>query len=150
MASFKADQATAAMGQAFVVGHQHQGGAAFLVQFEEQIGDALAGVTVQVAGGFIGKQHVRFGGKRTGNRYPLLFATRQLARRMGQALAQAYAFQPMFGALAGGSVAIAALAIGRLAIRRGAIGSLKIKRLDVASLTVGELNVPSAGSHVSP
>jgi hypothetical protein len=77
------------VGQAFVVGHQHQGGAAFLVEFEQQVADALAGVAVEVAGGFVGKQHVRFGGERAGNRHALLFAAGELARRVGQALAQA-------------------------------------------------------------
>jgi acyl-CoA thioesterase-1 len=77
------------VGQAFVVGDQHQGGAAFLVQFEQQVADALAGVAVEVAGGFVGKQHVRFGGERAGNRHPLLFAAGELAWRVAQALAQA-------------------------------------------------------------
>lgn len=81
------------MGQAFVVGHQHQGGAAFLVQLEEQVADALAGMAVEVAGGFIGEQHIRLGGKRSGNRYTLLLATGELARRVGQALTEADALE---------------------------------------------------------
>ena len=95
MASFKTDQAPAAMGQAFVMGHQHQGGAVLLVQFKEQVGDALAGVAVQVAGGFIGKQHVGVGGERPGDGNPLLLATRKLAWRVAQALAQTDALEQM-------------------------------------------------------
>ena len=35
MASFKADQAPAAVCQAFVMGHQHQRGAALLIELKE-------------------------------------------------------------------------------------------------------------------
>lgn len=83
------------------MGDQHQGRAALFVEFEQQVADALAGVAVEVAGGFIGKQHVRFCGKGTGNRHPLLLATGKLAWRVGQALAQAYTFQQVPGAFAG-------------------------------------------------
>eukprot|EP00659_Diplonema_papillatum_P000289 gene290-411_t len=83
------------------MGHQHQGRAALFVEFEQQVADALAGMAVEVAGGFIGKQHVRFGSKRPGNRYPLLLTPRELARRVGETLAQADTLQQVFGALAG-------------------------------------------------
>lgn len=89
------------MGQAFIMGDQHQSRTAFLVQFEQQVADALASVAVEVAGGFVGKQHVGLGGKGAGNRHSLLFATGELARRMGQALAQADALQQLRGAFAG-------------------------------------------------
>ena len=89
------------MGQALVVGDQHQGRAALFVEFEQQVADALASVAVEVAGGFIGKQHVRLRGKGAGNGYPLLLATGELAWRVSQALAQADTFQQVPGAFAG-------------------------------------------------
>jgi acyl-CoA thioesterase-1 len=81
------------MCQAFVVGHQHQGRAAFLVEFEQQVADALAGMAVEVAGGLIGKQHVGLGGKRPGYRHALLFTAGELAWRMSEALAEAHALE---------------------------------------------------------
>ena len=51
------------MGQALVVGDQHQGGAALLIQLEQQVADALAGMTVEVAGGLVGEQDRRLGGE---------------------------------------------------------------------------------------
>lgn len=94
------------MGQAFVVGHQHEGGAAFLVQFEQQVADALAGVAVEVAGGFVGEQHVRLGSEGPGNRHALLFAAGELARRVRQALAETDPLQQFGGAFAGVFAAI--------------------------------------------
>ena len=72
------------------MGDQHQGGAAFTVEFKQQVADALAGMAVEVAGGFIGEQHGRFGNKGTGNRHALLLATGQLARVVGQTMPQAH------------------------------------------------------------
>ena len=101
MASFKADQAPATMRQAFVVRHQHQGGAAFLIQFKEQISNTLARVAVQIACGFIGKQHVGVGGKCAGDSHPLLLTARQLAWRVTQTLTQPDPFQQVPGMGAG-------------------------------------------------
>lgn len=89
------------MCQALIVGDQHQGGAAFLVQFEQQVADVLAGMSIEVAGGFIGKQHIGFGGKCPGDRHALLLTTGKLARRMTQALAQADPAQQFSGTFAG-------------------------------------------------
>ncbi|MNR26203.1 hypothetical protein D3C85_1433990 [compost metagenome] len=89
------------MGQAFIVSHQHQGRAALLVEFEQQIADALAGVAVEVAGRLIGKQHVGLGGKRPGNRHALLFAAGELARRVRQALTEADPLQQFGGTATG-------------------------------------------------
>ncbi len=49
----------AALGQAQVVGDQHQGGAAAGVEFEQQVADVLAGGVVQRAGRFVGEQDAR-------------------------------------------------------------------------------------------
>lgn len=89
------------MRQTLIVSHQHQRGVALLVQFEQQVADTLASVAVQVAGGFVGKQYVRVGGKRAGDGDPLLFASRQLTRRVGQALAKAYALKQVASLFAG-------------------------------------------------
>ncbi|MNP69064.1 hypothetical protein D3C76_1651100 [compost metagenome] len=56
------------------MGDQHQGGAALLVQFEQQVADALAGMAVEIAGGFVGEQHRRLRGEGAGDGHPLLFA----------------------------------------------------------------------------
>ncbi len=58
-------------------------------------------MAVQVAGGFIGEQHVRIGGERAGNRHTLLLASGQLAWRVGQAFAQPHALQQVAGFFAG-------------------------------------------------
>ncbi|MNN08419.1 hypothetical protein D3C81_1212720 [compost metagenome] len=88
------------------MGDQHQGGAAFLVQFEQQIADALTGVAVEVAGRLVGEQYCRFGGKGSGNGDPLLFTPGQLAWRMTQALAQAHPLKQVAGMLAGIAAAV--------------------------------------------
>ncbi|MNE23125.1 hypothetical protein D3C80_1163680 [compost metagenome] len=83
------------------MGDQYQGGAAFLVEFEQQVADALAGMAIEVAGRLIGKQHCRLCGEGAGDGHTLLLAAGKLARRMAQALAQADAFQQVAGMLAG-------------------------------------------------
>ena len=101
MAAFQANQASAAVCQAFVMGDQNQGRAAFLVQFEEQVADPLAGMAVEVAGGLVGKQHRGFGGKGSGDGHALLFATGELARVVGQALPESDPVEQGAGTLAG-------------------------------------------------
>ena len=49
--------APAARGQGVLVGDQHQGRVGHAVHVEHQVNDALSGMGVQVAGGFIGKEH---------------------------------------------------------------------------------------------
>ena len=65
----------AAPGQALVVGDQHQGRAAFAVKLEQQFGDMRASMGVEVAGGFVGKQHLGLGGEGAGQCDALLLAT---------------------------------------------------------------------------
>ncbi|MCY1347549.1 hypothetical protein D9M69_336600 [compost metagenome] len=88
------------------MGDQDQRGAALLVEFEEQVADALAGLAVEVAGGLVGEQHVGFGGKGAGDGHPLLFAAGQLARRMAEARAEADPLQQAGGTLAGIAAAL--------------------------------------------
>ena len=70
------------------------------VEFEQQLDDARTGFSVKVAGGFIGKQDLRVGGKRACDGDALLLAAGQLARRVGGACAKADALKPVRGALA--------------------------------------------------
>lgn len=93
------------MRQTLVVGNQDQGGTAFAVEFEEQIADPLAGGAVEVAGGFVGEQHVRLRREGTGNGDPLLLAAGELARIVAQALAEADSLKQFSGALASGGAA---------------------------------------------
>ena len=88
------------MRQTLVVGNQDQGGTAFAVEFEEQVADPLAGGAVEVAGGFVGEQHVRLRREGTGNGDPLLLAAGELARIVAQALAEADSLEQFSGALA--------------------------------------------------
>ena len=95
----------AACGQALVVGDQYQGGAVLTVEGEHQLADMRAGVVVEIAGRFIGKQDVRLGGKGPGQGYTLLFAAGELPRIVMQALAQADSLKQCAGLLAGIGVA---------------------------------------------
>jgi acyl-CoA thioesterase-1 len=79
----------AALGQAQVVGDQHQRGAAAGVEFEQQVADVLAGGVVQRAGRFVGEQDARAGDEGTCQRHALLLAAGQLARVVAGAMGQA-------------------------------------------------------------
>ena len=56
-----------------IMGDQYQRGVRGMVQFKQQLDNLFAGMTVEIAGGFIGKQHFWFGGKGAGNGDALLF-----------------------------------------------------------------------------
>ncbi len=73
--------------------HQHQGGAVLVAQPEQHVVDPLAGVRVQVAGGFVGKQHLRGVGEGAGDGDPLLLAAGELVRVVLGALFQPNALQ---------------------------------------------------------
>ena len=62
------------------MGDQDQGRRVLLVQAEQQLAHTLPGAAVQVAGGLVGEEQARAGGKRPGQGDPLLLATRELAR----------------------------------------------------------------------
>src|SRR5688572_10779242 len=54
-----AQNPVAAARQAFFMGYQEKRRAAFGIQREEQLGDARARRTVEIAGGFVGEQDLR-------------------------------------------------------------------------------------------
>lgn len=70
------------------MGDEDQRGAVLAVQREQQVGDFIPGVTVEVAGGFIGEQQLRAAVKRARQRDPLLLAAGELYRQVMQAFAQ--------------------------------------------------------------
>ncbi len=55
--------------------HQEQGGAAFGIERENQIGDARAGRAVQIAGGLVSEQDLRPRRQCARQRHALLLAT---------------------------------------------------------------------------
>ena len=76
-------------GEVFVVGDQHQRGAGFGVEVEQQFDDRLAGVGVEVAGRLVGEQQRRPRHERARQCHALLFAAGQLARVVAEALRRA-------------------------------------------------------------
>jgi hypothetical protein len=72
-----------------VVGHQHQGHAAFGVFGEQQIDDLLAGGFVEIAGRLVRHQDRGVRRQRPGERHALLFAAGQLRGIVMQAVAEA-------------------------------------------------------------
>ncbi len=83
------------------MGHQHQRGAVLLIEGKQQVADVLAGVTVEIAGWLVGKQHRRLTGEGAGNRHPLLLTAGQLPWVVAQPLAQTYSFKQGAGRGAG-------------------------------------------------
>ena len=65
---------------------EHQRRAAFAVELEQQFNDVCAGLAVEIAGGFIGKQQFGVTGEGAGNCNALLFSAGKLARVMPQTL----------------------------------------------------------------
>src|SRR5690606_35899792 len=63
------------------------------VELEQQLGNVGAGLAVQVAGGFVGEQHVRLCRECARNRYTLLLAAGELTWIMMQSGAKAYTVQ---------------------------------------------------------
>lgn len=53
---------------------EDQGGAVFAIKREQQIGNFVPGLAIEVAGGLIGEQNGRAPVKGPGQRHPLLFA----------------------------------------------------------------------------
>ena len=98
-------RAFAARGQGRIVGDQHQGGVVVAIQRKQQVADVMAGALVEVAGGFVGKQHARAMHECAGDRHALLLAAGQLGRVVSAARGQADRFQRVARALAGGTAA---------------------------------------------
>lgn len=60
----------------------------FAIKREQQIGNFVPGLTIEVAGGLIGKQNGRTPVKGPGQRHPLLFTAGELRWQMVQAFAK--------------------------------------------------------------
>jgi len=74
----------------------HQGGPKFTIEFKQQFNDPLTGVRIQVAGGFVSKQHRRVRSERSRNRDPLLLSAGQLARIVVESIGQTHFAQQVF------------------------------------------------------
>ena len=82
-----------------VVGRNQRRQTGFTHQCHQHAKHRFGGLRIKVAGGFIGKQHIRHIGQRTGNRHALLFAARQTRRTMITTFFKAKTaqqFQPAF------------------------------------------------------
>ena len=74
---------------------QEQRRAPLAIELKHQIRDFAAGGNVEVAGGLVGHEHLRFAGKGARNRDTLLLAAGKLLRIMRHARRQADASQPI-------------------------------------------------------
>src|SRR5260221_13088229 len=74
----------------YIMGNEHQRGAALGVPGEQQIDDLLSGVLVEIAGRLIGHDDLWIGRKRTRDCDTLLLAARKLSWIMIEPLAQAH------------------------------------------------------------
>jgi hypothetical protein len=70
------DDAAAAAGEIGIMGDEQQSGAGGFAKAEQEVNDAIAGLLIEIAGGFIGKDDARAGGKCPGNGHALLLAAR--------------------------------------------------------------------------
>ena len=129
MAGDQMQPALAARRQRVVVGDQDQRGVGGGVEFEQQFDDARAGVGVEVAGGFVGKQDLRVGGKGARDGDALLLAAGQLARRVGGARGEADAIKPVGGAFACASARAGQFQRQQDVFQRGERGQ-QLKRLE--------------------
>ena len=111
------------------MGDEDQRGAVLTVQRKQQVGDFIPGVTVEIAGGFIGKQQLRAAIERARQRDPLLLAAGKLYRQMMQALTQPQLLQQCPGAAAALAIAFAAQQRRKLDIFQRIEGGYQHKRL---------------------
>ena len=74
--------------QVFIVRRHDQCCALLAVELKQQVDNAFTGITVEIAGGFIGKQAARPGSESARNGTTLLLTAGQLVRIMMYALAQ--------------------------------------------------------------
>lgn len=81
------------------MGDEDQRGAVLAVKREQQIGNFVPGLAIEVTGGFVGKQHIRAAIERTGQRHALLLAAGELRRKVIEAFTQPQLFQQRPGAL---------------------------------------------------
>ena len=83
LAIFQENDAISISGDARVV-RDHDDGAVVLFRYiPQQTGDFVAGVCVEVAGGFVGQDERGLSHQGAGNRHTLLFATGELVRAVG-------------------------------------------------------------------
>lgn len=111
------------------MGDEDQRGAVLAVQREQQVGDFIPSVTVEVAGGFIGEQQLRAAVKRARQRDPLLLAAGELYRQVMQAFAQPQLLQQRPGAAAALAIAFAAQQGRKLNVFQRVEGGYQHKRL---------------------
>ncbi len=78
------------------MGHQHQGGLLFSVQFNQQIENRRAIFRVKIAGRFIGEEDAGLVDQRPADRHPLLLAARKLVGKIALARPQAHTGQHGF------------------------------------------------------
>ena len=95
------DDALRACGQVAIMRNQDQGRARFPVEVKEQIDDGLAGIRVEIARGFVGKEDARPVDKRPCDPYALLLSARELRGIMRQPVPQAHAVEQFFGVVKG-------------------------------------------------
>ena len=84
-------------GQFTVVGYNHKGGSQPFLQIEKEPVEFLGIGPVEVAAGFVGKDHFGPVDQGPGHGHPLLLATREFAGPVMQAFAQSYEFQNLPG-----------------------------------------------------
>lgn len=70
------------------MGDEDQRGAVLTVQGEQQIGNFVPGLAIEVTGGFVGKEHVRAAIERPGQRHALLLTAGELRRKVIKTLTQ--------------------------------------------------------------
>ena len=68
------------LGEFDIVCHEDESRTSFLMQSEEELADHLAGLSIQIAGGFIGKQNPWLANEGAGQGDTLLLTPRKLHR----------------------------------------------------------------------
>src|SRR5690606_7763435 len=97
----EAEHAVHARGDAFVVGGDEGGAALLAYQVEKLVEDDIGGRLVEIAGGLVGEDESWSVGERAGDGDPLLLATREPGRTVGQPRAEAEAGEQALRALVG-------------------------------------------------
>lgn len=100
------------------------------VQGKEQIGNFVPGLAIEVAGRFIGKEHVRAPVEGAGQRHALLLAAGELRRKVIEAFAQPQLLQQGFCALAAVGGILAAQQPRQLDVLQRIEGRDQHKRLE--------------------
>lgn len=115
---------------------QNQGGGLIAVKGEQQVGNALTGLAIEIAGRFISKQQVRATAEGASQRHALLFTAGKLSGQMLQTPAQPQLFQQSDCLSAAGFVAFTTQQRGKLHVLQRTEGRHQHKRLkDEANMT---------------